>query len=56
MPLTFGILVGVVAVIVGLAMYFGTPQKKAAVVIMYFGLGVTLLTLGVVGLVINSGM
>jgi hypothetical protein len=56
MPLTFGILIGVVAVFLGLAMYFGTPQKKAAVVIMCFGLGVTLLTLGVLALVINSGM
>ena len=56
MPLTSGILIGIVAVAVGVAMYFGTSQKKAAMVLVWFGLGVALLTIGVVMLAVNSGM
>ena len=56
MPLTAGILVGLAAFVVGVAMYFGTPQKNAAIIVICFGLGVALLTLGVVMLAVNSGM
>ncbi len=56
MPLTTGILIGVVAVVVGVAIYVGTTQKKAAMFVICFGLGVVLLTLGVVVLSIKSGM
>ncbi len=56
MPLTSGILIGVVTVIAGMAMYLGTAQKKAAMIVIWFGLGVALGTLGVVVLAINSGM
>ena len=56
MPLTSGILIGAVAVVVGVAMLLGTRQKKAAVILICFGLGVALLTIGVVALAINSGM
>ena len=56
LPLTAGILIGLAAFVAGVAMYFGTPQKKAAIIVICFGLGVVLLTLGVVMLAVNSGM
>ena len=56
MPLSSGILVGLLAVVVGAALYAGTRQKKAAVVVVGVGLAVALLTLGVVALAVNSGM
>lgn len=56
MPLTSGILIGLVAIVAGVAMYIGAWQKKAAVILICFGLGVVLLTLAVVALAINSGM
>ena len=56
MPLSFGILVGLLAVVVGAAPYVGTGQKKAAVVIVGVGAAVALLTLGIMALAVNSGM
>ena len=56
MPLTSGILSGIVAVFVGVAMYLGTQQKKMAAIMICLGLGVALLTIGIVALAVNSGM
>ena len=56
MPLTSGILIGIVAVFFGVAMYLGTQQKKTAAILICFGLGVALLAIGIVVLAINSGM
>ena len=56
MPLSFGILIGVLAVVVGAALYIGTRRKKTAMVVVGIGAGVALLTLGVMALVVNSGM
>ena len=56
MPLSFGILIGVLIVVVGAALYLGTRRKKTAMVVAGIGAGVALLTLGVVVLAVNSGM
>jgi hypothetical protein len=56
MPLSIGILFGLLAVMAGAALYVGTRHKKAAVVVIGLGAAVALLTLGVVVLAVNSGM
>ena len=56
MPLSSGILIGVLAVVVGVALYVATLQKKTAIIVIGFGAGVALLTLGVVALAVKSGM
>jgi hypothetical protein len=56
MPFSFGILVGLLAVVVGAFLYVWTRQKKAAVILFGVGAAVALLTFGVVLLAVNSGM
>ena len=56
MPLSFGILIGLLTIGVGAALYVGTRQKRAAMVVIGVGAAVALLTLGVVVLAVNSGM
>ncbi len=56
MPLSFGILIGLLTIGVGAAVYMGTRQKKAALIVMGVGAAVALLTIGVVVLAVNSDM
>ena len=56
MPLSAGILVGLVAIVVGAALYIGTGQKKMAMAFIGVGAAVALVTVGVVVLAVNSGM
>jgi hypothetical protein len=56
MPFSSGILIGAIAIVFGVAMYVANKQKKAAMLVIGFGLGVVMLTFGVVALAINSGM
>jgi hypothetical protein len=56
MPLSFGLLVGLLAVVVGAILYVTTRQKKVAVVVIGVGATVALLTLAVLVLAVNSGM
>lgn len=56
MPFSFGILIGVLVVVVGAVLYFGTRQKLAALVVVGVGACMALMTLGVVALAVNSGM
>jgi hypothetical protein len=56
MPFSFGLLVGLLAVVVGAILYVATRQKKVAMVVVGVGVAVTLLTLAVLVLAVNSGM
>ena len=56
MPLSSGILIGSLTVVIGVAIYAGTRQKKAAMIVIGCGAGMALLTLGVAALAVNSGM
>ena len=56
MSLSAGILIGLLAVIIGAALYRGTQQKKAALVVMVVGAMLALLTVGLIVLAVNSGM
>ena len=56
MPLSFGVLVGLLTVVVGAILYMATPQKKAALAVVCVGAVVALFTLAVLVLAVNSGM
>jgi len=56
MPLTLCLLVGILAVIVGIAMFMATGMKKMAMVIMGIGFAMAVVTVVMVVLAVNSGM
>ena len=56
MPLSFGLLVGLLAVVVGAILYGITRQKKVAMVVVCIGATVALLTIAALVLAVNSGM
>ena len=55
-PFSFGLVVDLLAVIVGAILYMTTQQKKAAVVMVGVGAATAILTLVVLILAVNSGM
>ena len=56
MPVSFGIPLGVVIVLVGTILFFATRYKKTAKVVIGLGAAVTLLTLVLILLAANSQM
>jgi len=56
MPLSFGLLVGLLAVVIGVVLYAVTGQKKAAVALVGVGAAVALLTLAALVLAVGSRM
>jgi hypothetical protein len=56
MPLTFGIPLGVIIVMVGAVLFFGTRYKKTAKVVFGMGMFVTLLTFILIAMALNSNM
>ena len=56
MPLSFGLPLGLSVLVVGAIMLFATKYKTAARVILGIGAAVTLLTLIVILLAVNSNM
>jgi hypothetical protein len=56
MPLSFGIPLGLVIVVAGAILFFATRYKKTAKVVMGVGVAVTVLTLLVIVLALNSQM
>jgi len=56
MPLSSGILLGLVVVVVGAILFFATNYKKMAKVVIGIGAVVTLLTLILIVLAVNSPM
>jgi hypothetical protein len=56
MPLTFGIPLGLTIVVAGAILFFATNHKKIAKVVLGIGVVVTLLTLLLIVLAVNSQM
>ncbi len=56
MPLSFGIPLGLVIVVVGAILFFATRHKKTAKVVLGVGVVVTLLTFFLIVLAVNSQM
>ena len=56
MPLSFGIPLSVTIVVAGALMFFATNIKKIAKVVLGFDVAVTLLTLILIVLAVNSQM
>lgn len=56
MPLSFGILLGLIIVVTGAILFFATNYKKTAKVVLGIGVVVTLLTLLLIVLAVNSQM
>lgn len=56
MPLSFGIPLGLTVVVAGAILFFATNYKKIAKVVLVIGVAVTLLTLILIVLVVNSQM
>ena len=56
MPLSFGLVIGILAVMVRAVLYVVTRRKEAAVVMVGVGAGVVLLTLALLVLAAHSGM
>ena len=56
MPVSFGIPLGLVIVVVGAILFFATRYKKTAKVVMGVGAAITILTLLVIVLALNSQM
>ncbi len=56
MPLSFGIPLGLVIVVVGAILFFATRYKKTAKVVMGVGAAITVLTLLVIVVALNSQM
>ncbi len=56
MPLSFGIPLGLLIVLAGAILFFATKYKKVAKVILIIGMAITLLTLFLILLVVNSPM
>jgi len=56
MPLSFGLVTGLLAVVIGAILSVATRQKKAARVMIGIGVAMTLLTLAALVLAVNSRM
>ncbi len=56
MPLSFGIPLGLVIVVVGAILFFATRYKKTAKVVLGVGVAVTVLTFIAIVLALNSQM
>jgi len=56
LPLSFGLVIGILAVMVRAVLYVVTRRKEAAVVMVGVGAGVVLLTLALLVLAAHSGM
>ena len=56
MPLTFGIPLGLVIVVVGAILFFATRYKTLAKLVIGFGLAASVMTVILVVLVVNSNM
>ena len=56
MPLSFGIPLGVIMIVAGAIVFFATRYKKIAKVVLGIGVAITLLTLILIVLVLNSQM
>ena len=56
MPLSFGIPLGVTIAVAGAILLFATNNKKTAKVVLGIGVAVTLLTLILIVLAVNSQM
>jgi hypothetical protein len=56
MPLTFGIPLGLLVIVIGIVLFLFTRYKKAGWVIMGIGIGITVVMLLLIVLVINSQM
>jgi hypothetical protein len=56
MPLTFGIPLGILIALVGMALYFATRRKRAALLLVGLGAVIMAFTFVAVILALNSGM
>jgi len=56
MPLSFGLIVGLLVVVVGVILSLATQQKKIAMVVIGVGATMALLTLAALVLAVNSRM
>lgn len=56
MPLSSGLLVGVLTVVVGTILFVAKRQKKAAVLVVGVGAAMALVTLAILVLAVNSRM
>ena len=56
MPLSFGIPLGLIIVVVGAILLFATSYRKIALVVLGIGIAITLLTLILIVLAVNSQM
>jgi len=56
MPCSFGLPLGLIVVIVGVILYFATSYKRAAMVVIGVGMVITLLTILLIVLAVNSQM
>jgi len=56
MPLSFGILFGLLITFVGVTLYFATRYKKLAKILIGIGAVISLITVGIIVLAMNSSM
>ncbi len=56
MPLSFGIPLGIIAILVGVVLFFATHNQRLAKMVMGIGVVMTLLTLLFIVLALNSPM
>jgi hypothetical protein len=56
MPLSFGIPLGITVILVGAVLLFATNTKRLAKITIGIGVVITLLTLGLIILAVNSPM
>ncbi len=56
MPLSFGILFGLLIIFVGATLYFATRQKKLAIILIGIGTVISLIIVGIIVLAMNSSM
>ena len=56
MPLSFGVPLGLIIVMVGAILFFATRHKKTATVVLGIGMAVTVLTFILIVLAVNSQM
>lgn len=56
MPLSFGVPFGLVIVVMSIILFFATKQKKMAKIMLGVGMTVTLMTLILIVLAVNSQM
>jgi hypothetical protein len=56
MPLSSGIPLGIIAILIGVVLFFATNSKRLAKMVMGIGVVITLLTLLLIILALNSPM